>query len=451
MMEGDEPGQHVPGPKVMRPPYQSRFSHDERHDAPVRILIVDDHEGVRRGFARLLGTSDEFEVVGEATNGVEAVWAVERLDVDVVLMDVTMPVLDGIRATSRIVGLPQPPAIVLCTAWADRDRIAEAVAAGVSGYVLKDAPPGVILDALRSAHSQPRPRIVNASDDHVGTDREAAPEPKIVPIVLGGARGRWQARVAGGVAAALILGSAGAAAASQGELPGPVLSAARFIGLPTPATHLDAAKHALARLEAALHGGDRSAVASAADDLKQRLRGLSAADQRQLSAAIALGTAEQRLRKSGDQCQAGDSGGVGTVSESEPSSDPDTSCGGSTQTSTPTSAQGDHDGDASSGGEGTSDGSGSSSGGSGASGPGSGGSAGTNGDGSQGGSPSGSGDGGSGTSVNATTTTTTTGSSGGPGSGSDGDSGGQGPSGGSGGDQTSGSGSDTSGSGGNGS
>jgi DNA-binding NarL/FixJ family response regulator len=113
----------------MRPPHEERLNNHDQGDAPARILVVDDHEGVRRGLVRLIGTSDGVEVAGEAANGAEAVNAVGRLAVDVVLMDVSMPVLDGIDATSRIAGLPQPPAIVLITAWADRDRIAEAMAA----------------------------------------------------------------------------------------------------------------------------------------------------------------------------------------------------------------------------------------------------------------------------------------------------------------------------------
>jgi hypothetical protein len=373
----------------------------------------------------------------------------------VVLMDISMPVLDGIHATSEIVALAQPPAIVLCTAWADRDRIAEAMAAGASGHVLKDAPPDQILEALRSAHAQPRPIVAIAAGDHGDIVGEGAPDPKIVPIGRRGAHGRWQARVAGGVAAALILGSAGAAAASQGKLPGPMLSAARFVGLPTPPSQLDEAKRALDRLDAALHRGDSAAVAGAADDLKQRLRDLSVSDQRQLGASVALSTAEQRLRTPVDGCDSGDSGGAvslpdqgeGSNPEGQTVSDPDPSCGGSTQTPA-SAATGRDDGRASSGGDGSSDGSGSgssgsSSGESGDSESGSGGSAGTGDAGDQGGSQSGSG-----SSVNSTTTTTiTTSNSGGGGSG--GDSGSQGSSGGSsggsGGGQTSGSGSSTSG------
>jgi len=117
----------------------------------IRVLLVDDQEMVRTGFRMILGTEDDFEVVGEAADGERAVWETERLQPDVVLMDVQMPVLDGISATRRIVAsetLGTAKVLILTTFERD-DYIWEALQAGASGFLLKNASPEELINAVR--------------------------------------------------------------------------------------------------------------------------------------------------------------------------------------------------------------------------------------------------------------------------------------------------------------
>jgi len=116
----------------------------------IRILLCDDHVIVREGLERLLSTADDIEVVASASGGEEAVEAATRLQPDVALMDLAMPVVDGVAATRRIVeGAPRTRVVVL-TSFADQTRVLEAIDAGARGYVLKDADAGELLRAIRS-------------------------------------------------------------------------------------------------------------------------------------------------------------------------------------------------------------------------------------------------------------------------------------------------------------
>jgi len=144
----------------------------------VRVVLVDDHAAVRAGLVGLLRPEAEFEVVGQAADGQEAVELVSRVTPDVVLLDVSMPVLDGIGALPRLLALPSPPAVVLFTAWADQPRLDAAMARGAAGQVLKDADPDQILDALRraaAASSVPRPLrpLPDAPQDNVASDQRS--------------------------------------------------------------------------------------------------------------------------------------------------------------------------------------------------------------------------------------------------------------------------------------
>jgi DNA-binding NarL/FixJ family response regulator len=120
-------------------------------DARLRLLVVDDHPVVRNGLAGMLASQADFEVVGEAADGAEAVAAVAGLLPDVVLMDLRMPVMDGVEAIRAIRSGPaSPPVLVLTTYDADAD-IVRAIEAGASGYLLKDAPPEDLYAAIRAA------------------------------------------------------------------------------------------------------------------------------------------------------------------------------------------------------------------------------------------------------------------------------------------------------------
>ena len=116
----------------------------------IRVLLVDDHPVVRSGLAGLLGGEPDIEVVGEAADGREGMERAAELDPDVVLMDLRMPVMDGVEATRLITAAGGPRVLVLTTYDTDAD-ILRAVEAGATGYLLKDTPRDALVDAVRSA------------------------------------------------------------------------------------------------------------------------------------------------------------------------------------------------------------------------------------------------------------------------------------------------------------
>ena len=115
----------------------------------IRILIADDQGMVRAGFRSLLAADPDLEVVGEAGNGAEAVDLVERLAPDVTLMDIRMPVLDGIAATRAIVAAGAPTRVLVLTTFDLDEYVFEALRAGASGFLLKDAPAEELAAAIR--------------------------------------------------------------------------------------------------------------------------------------------------------------------------------------------------------------------------------------------------------------------------------------------------------------
>jgi DNA-binding NarL/FixJ family response regulator len=117
----------------------------------IRLLIADDHAVVRTGLARLVETFEDVELVGAAADGDEAVERCRQSEPDVVLMDLEMPVLDGIAATRAITAAQPAVAIVVLTSFSDRDQILQALDAGAVGYLLKDAEPEEIAKAVRAA------------------------------------------------------------------------------------------------------------------------------------------------------------------------------------------------------------------------------------------------------------------------------------------------------------
>jgi DNA-binding NarL/FixJ family response regulator len=114
----------------------------------IRVLVVDDHAVVRQGLAQLLGSADDVDVVGTAGDGDEAVELVTSTAPDVVLMDLSMPGVDGVEATRRI---GEGARVVVLTSFADERRIVDALDAGACGYILKDATPDAVLAAVRAA------------------------------------------------------------------------------------------------------------------------------------------------------------------------------------------------------------------------------------------------------------------------------------------------------------
>ncbi len=116
----------------------------------IQVLLADDQALVRAGFRMILDAESDIEVVGEAADGEEAIAVVRRLRPDVVLMDVRMPLLDGIQATRLLCErLAQPPRVLVLTTFENDDFVYEALRAGASGFVLKRARPAEITDAVR--------------------------------------------------------------------------------------------------------------------------------------------------------------------------------------------------------------------------------------------------------------------------------------------------------------
>ncbi|WIY83543.1 response regulator transcription factor [Propionimicrobium sp. PCR01-08-3] len=119
-------------------------------DTPVRVLLVDDDALVRSGLSLMLGGRDDLHVVGQAGDGRAAVEAVGAGGVDVVLMDVRMPVLDGIEATRKITGSGAATDVLILTTYAEDELVLRALAAGAAGYIVKDSPPAEIVRAVHA-------------------------------------------------------------------------------------------------------------------------------------------------------------------------------------------------------------------------------------------------------------------------------------------------------------
>jgi class 3 adenylate cyclase/CheY-like chemotaxis protein len=122
-------------------------------EQPIRVLLVDDYEVVRRGLRGFLELLPEIEIVGEASNGVEAVESAYRLQPDVILMDLVMPEMDGPTAIATIKQRQPEIAILALTSFSEPERIAGAIAAGAAGHLLKDAEAEQVADAVKAVYA----------------------------------------------------------------------------------------------------------------------------------------------------------------------------------------------------------------------------------------------------------------------------------------------------------
>lgn len=120
---------------------------------PITILLADDHAMVRRGLHVFLKTQQDMKVVGEASNGQEALALAQELQPDVVLMDLHMPVMDGIETARHLRSLLPDTRIIVLTSFSDQDHVVPAVRAGVKGYLLKDIEPEDLAIAIRNVYS----------------------------------------------------------------------------------------------------------------------------------------------------------------------------------------------------------------------------------------------------------------------------------------------------------
>ncbi len=122
-------------------------------DAKIRVIIAEDHAVVREGTRELIDREPDIEVVGEATNGAEAVELADRLLPDVAILDISMPVMTGIEATERIKAAHPSTAVLVLTAYDDDPYIFALLKSGAAGYLLKDVASSEVVRAIRSVHS----------------------------------------------------------------------------------------------------------------------------------------------------------------------------------------------------------------------------------------------------------------------------------------------------------
>jgi len=122
-----------------------------RDDRPIRVLLVDDEPMVCAHLSTILGAAADIEVVGTAEDGAAAIEAVTRFRPDVVLMDLRMPGVDGLRATEHIAALPHPPVVVALTTFDADTYVTRALRAGASGFLLKSTPPEDLIGLVRVA------------------------------------------------------------------------------------------------------------------------------------------------------------------------------------------------------------------------------------------------------------------------------------------------------------
>ncbi len=148
---------------------------------PISVLLVDDHQLVRAGLAALLDTADGVNVVGEAADGRQAIEQARQLRPDVILMDLSMPVMGGAAASREVLAELPGTSIVVLTSFSERDRVSEALAAGAIGYLLKDCEPRELIAAVRSAaagHAPLDPRVAKALLPSTGDGSEPELSPR---------------------------------------------------------------------------------------------------------------------------------------------------------------------------------------------------------------------------------------------------------------------------------
>lgn len=157
-------------------------------ESPIRVVIVDDHAVVRRGLEQVLANADDIEVVATASDGEEAVARAAALRPDIVLMDLSMPGIDGIEATRRVLAAAPDVddgatrlRVVVLTSFAEQRRVLDALQAGASGYILKDATPDEVIAAIRAAHAGGAPLDPTAARVLLDSQRAGQPVRNLSP------------------------------------------------------------------------------------------------------------------------------------------------------------------------------------------------------------------------------------------------------------------------------
>jgi NarL family two-component system response regulator LiaR len=140
----------------------------------IRVLIADDHAVVRQGLRTFIDLQEDMQVVGEGSNGVEAVELAQRFQPDVILLDLAMPQMDGLEATRKILESSPRTHILILTSFGEDDKVFPAIRAGAQGYLLKDIRPNELVQAVREASqgkAQLHPEIAKKLMSAVATDR----------------------------------------------------------------------------------------------------------------------------------------------------------------------------------------------------------------------------------------------------------------------------------------
>ena len=171
------------------------LSSSSRTGGPIRVVLADDHPVVREGLTGVLGAQSDLVVVGKAENGREAVLLVSALRPDVVLMDLRMPELDGVEATAEIGRVAPDTRVVVLTTYDTDADILRAVEAGATGYLLKDAAPDVLAEAVRAAargETVLAPRVVTRLAERTRAPHDALTprETDVLDLVARGASNR---------------------------------------------------------------------------------------------------------------------------------------------------------------------------------------------------------------------------------------------------------------------
>ena len=170
------------------------------------ILVVDDHLLFREGLSNIIGRWDDFEVVGEAQNGAEAIQKTRDLLPDIILMDITMPVMNGIQATRQISRVYPATKVVILTVSEEEENLMEAIKSGAKGYVLKDTPSRRLHDQLRSVlrgeaalsgvmaekilQEFNRPRDFIVTEEAITVEALTDREQEVLQLVVGGLTNR---------------------------------------------------------------------------------------------------------------------------------------------------------------------------------------------------------------------------------------------------------------------
>ncbi len=147
----------------------------------IRLLIVDDHSVVRRGLETLLGTFADIEIVGTAADGNEAVQLAAECHPDIILMDLSMPNLDGFEATRQILAANPKIRIVALTSFSEQRKVFDAISSGAIGYLLKDSTPAELVDGVRAAFAGESPLDPKAARVLIEGQRNPVVVPTLSP------------------------------------------------------------------------------------------------------------------------------------------------------------------------------------------------------------------------------------------------------------------------------